>query len=398
MSAIFEVSGLQKNFGGLVVTNNVSLSLSPGDRTVLIGPNGAGKTTFVNLVTGNIKPSAGSVRIAGEDVTGLSASQRVKRGLVRSFQVTRLFQDMTPEEHVALAILQREGKTGRIFGRYRAMPSVMSEARDILGTLGLLGLAETRVREIAYGQQRLIEIALAMALRPKILLLDEPAAGVPSTETARISVPAGSRFAVLGRNGVGKTSLFATLAGQTKRFSGDIRIGGQDIAALPSAARARAGLGYVPQTRDVFPTLTVEENLFVGLKGRPKSAIEEAYTLFPRLKERRRNLGSQLSGGEQQMLSTARTILGQPKVLLLDEPLEGLAPVICEELMAAFSKLAQSGEMTILLVEQRIQMAIDFADHAIIMERGRIVWEGPSVDLAANPDIVDTHLGVGGLH
>ncbi|MCW8060345.1 ABC transporter ATP-binding protein [Agrobacterium tumefaciens] len=186
MSAIFEVSGLQKNFGGLVVTNNVSLSLSPGDRTVLIGPNGAGKTTFVNLVTGNLKPSAGTVRIAGEDVTGLSSSQRVKRGLVRSFQVTRLFQDMTPEEHVALAILQREGKTGRIFCRYRAMPSVMSEARDILGTLGLLGLAETRVREIAYGQQRLIEIALAMALRPKILLLDEPAAGVPSTETARI--------------------------------------------------------------------------------------------------------------------------------------------------------------------------------------------------------------------
>lgn len=150
MSAIFEVSGLQKNFGGLVVTNNVSLSLSPGDRTVLIGPNGAGKTTFVNLVTGNIKPSAGTVRIAGEDVTGLSASQRVKRGLVRSFQVTRLFQDMTPEEHVALAILQREGRTGRIFGRYRAMPAVMGEARDILGTLGLTALAETKVREIAW--------------------------------------------------------------------------------------------------------------------------------------------------------------------------------------------------------------------------------------------------------
>ncbi|MCA2377137.1 ABC transporter ATP-binding protein [Agrobacterium sp. 22-211-1] len=217
-------------------------------------------------------------------------------------------------------------------------------------------------------------------------------------EGLSLSVPSGSRFAVLGRNGVGKTSLFATLAGQTKRFAGDISLGGQDIAALPSAARAKAGLGYVPQTRDVFPTLTVEENLFVGLKGRPKSAIEEAYTLFPRLKERRRNLGSQLSGGEQQMLSTARTILGQPRVLLLDEPLEGLAPVICEELMAAFSKLAQSGEMTILLVEQRIQMAIDFADHAIIMERGRIVWEGPSSELAENPDIVDTHLGVGGLH
>ncbi|MDQ0455812.1 ABC transporter ATP-binding protein [Rhizobium paknamense] len=186
MTAVLEVSGLNKSFGGLAVTNNVSLSLEPGDRTVLIGPNGAGKTTFVNLVTGNLSPTSGTVRVAGEDVTRLSASERVRRGLVRSFQVTRLFQDMTPEEHVALAILQRQGKTGRMFGHYAAMAPVMEEVRDILGTLGLLPLAETRVREIAYGQQRLLEIALAMALRPKILLLDEPAAGVPSTETARI--------------------------------------------------------------------------------------------------------------------------------------------------------------------------------------------------------------------
>ena len=186
VAPIFEVSGLRKNFGGLAVTNDVSLSLAPGDRTVLIGPNGAGKTTFVNLVTGLLPPSAGTVRIAGEDVTRLSAAQRVRRGLVRSYQVTRLFQDMTPEEHVALAILQREGRTGRIVGNYRAMPEVMEETRDVLATLGLLPLAETRVREIAYGQQRLIEIALALALKPRVLLLDEPAAGVPSTETARI--------------------------------------------------------------------------------------------------------------------------------------------------------------------------------------------------------------------
>ncbi|MGC4025082.1 MAG: ABC transporter ATP-binding protein [Mesorhizobium sp.] len=186
MSPIFEVNGLRKNFGGLAVTDNVSVALAPGDRTVLIGPNGAGKTTFVNLVTGNIKPSAGSVRIAGEDVTALSAAARVRRGLVRSYQVTRLFQDMTPEEHVALAILQREGKTGRVVGNYRAMPAVMEETRETLDSLGLLPLANMRVRAIAYGQQRLIEIALAMALKPRILLLDEPAAGVPSTETTRI--------------------------------------------------------------------------------------------------------------------------------------------------------------------------------------------------------------------
>ncbi|MCS0458322.1 ABC transporter substrate-binding protein [Rhizobium favelukesii] len=158
------------------------------------------------------------------------------------------------------------------------------------------------------------------------------------------------------------------------------------------------GLGYVPQARCVFPTLTVEENLFVGLKGRAKTALEEAYDMFPRLKERRRNLGNQLSGGEQQMLSTARTILGRPSVLLLDEPLEGLAPVICEELMAAFAELAKTGDMTILLVEQRIQSALDFADHVIVLERGRLAWAGTPKTLSDDQDAVERLLGVGGLH
>ncbi|SBW15694.1 branched-chain amino acid ABC transporter ATP-binding protein [Brucella sp. 10RB9215] len=186
MSTVFEVSKLRKNFGGLAVTNDVSLSMTKGDRVALIGPNGAGKTTFVNLVTGNLAATSGTVTLGGENVSKLNAMQRVRRGLVRSFQVTRLFFDMTPEEHVALAILQREGKTGRILGNYRKMPQVMDETRDILHMLGLLPLAQLRVSEIAYGQQRLLEIALALALRPKVLLLDEPAAGVPQSDTGRI--------------------------------------------------------------------------------------------------------------------------------------------------------------------------------------------------------------------
>ncbi|WP_105984458.1 MULTISPECIES: ABC transporter ATP-binding protein [unclassified Brucella] len=186
MSTVFEVSKLRKNFGGLAVTNDVSLSMAKGDRVALNGPNGAGKTTFVNLVTGNLAATSGTVTLGGENVSKLNAMQRVRRGLVRSFQVTRLFFDMTPEEHVALAILQREGKTGRILGNYRRMPQVMDEARDILHMLGLLPLAQLRVSEIAYGQQRLLEIALALALRPKVLLLDEPAAGVPQSDTGRI--------------------------------------------------------------------------------------------------------------------------------------------------------------------------------------------------------------------
>ena len=217
-------------------------------------------------------------------------------------------------------------------------------------------------------------------------------------ENISFAVPAGGRLAVLGRNGMGKTTLLATIAGQIRRYGGTLRLGGRDISLLDSASRARSGLGYVPQARCIFASLTVEENLFVGLKNRGRPAIEEAYAMFPRLKERRRNLGSQLSGGEQQMLTTARTILGRPTVLLLDEPLEGRAPVICEELMAVFSRLAAGGEMTILLVEQRIQTAIDFADHVVILERGRIAWSGASAALAKQPQVIERLLGVSGLH
>ncbi|WP_025658263.1 ABC transporter ATP-binding protein [Rhizobium sp. IBUN] len=186
MNAVFEVANLKKSFGGLAVTNDVSLSMAPGDRVALIGPNGAGKTTFVNLVTGNLQPDSGDVRLAGETVTKVGANGRVKRGLVRSFQVTRLFLEMTSAEHVALAILQRQGRTGRMFGNFLAMPDVMDEVSELLSTLGIAHLMHRKVNEIAYGQQRLLEIAIAMALRPKVLLLDEPAAGVPQSDTGRI--------------------------------------------------------------------------------------------------------------------------------------------------------------------------------------------------------------------
>lgn len=217
-------------------------------------------------------------------------------------------------------------------------------------------------------------------------------------EEVSFSVPAGGRLSILGRNGMGKTTLMATLMGLTRRYAGSISIGGQDVTALRATGRALSGIGLVPQTREIFKSLTVEENLFVGLKGRPRSTIEEAYALFPRLKERRRNLGSQLSGGEQQMLATARTILGQPSILLLDEPLEGLAPVICDMLMEAFTQLAASGAMTVLFVEQRLESALDFAEDVIILERGRIVWSGTSAALRANGDVLERYVGVGGLH
>src|SRR4051794_18172277 len=212
------------------------------------------------------------------------------------------------------------------------------------------------------------------------------------------SVPAGARLSILGRNGMGKTTLLSTLMGMNRRYGGEILVGGRDLSSLKSSERARKGIGLVPQTRDIFRSLTVEENLVVGVKDRPRHVIQEAYDMFPRLHERRSNLGWQLSGGEQQMLSTARTILGRPSVLLLDEPLEGLAPVICDELMAAFSQLASSGQMTILLVEQRLESALDFAESILILERGRIAWQGTSEVLRADHRLVEHFIGVGSLH
>jgi len=186
MSPVFEVSGLSKAFGGLKVNSDISLAMNEGERLALIGPNGAGKTTFVNLVTGRIPPSAGSVHLVGEDITKLGAVKRVRRGLVRTFQVTRLFPDMTPEEHVVMTILQRLGRATRIFARFNGDSEARDEAAEILATLGLTEVARRKVGAIAYGQQRLLEIAIALAQRPKVLLLDEPAAGVPSADTPRI--------------------------------------------------------------------------------------------------------------------------------------------------------------------------------------------------------------------
>lgn len=208
-------------------------------------------------------------------------------------------------------------------------------------------------------------------------------------------VPAGGRLAILGRNGVGKTTLLATLMGLTTKHHGHILTDGRDISGLRTSARALCGMGYVPQTRDIFRSLTVEENLSTGLKARERAALAEMYEMFPRLAERRRHFGLQLSGGEQQMLAMARTLLGKPSILLLDEPLEGLAPVICDQLMETISTLATSGTMTIVLVEQQIERALNFADRVMVVERGRSVWEGASAELKSDRPLVNRLLGVG---
>ncbi len=205
-----------------------------------------------------------------------------------------------------------------------------------------------------------------------------------------LSIPRGERLAVIGRNGAGKTTLLATMMGLTKLHGGTVVLNGQDVSALAPHRRNAAGLGLVPQTRDIFKSLSVEENLLAAQRG--EASLEQAYALFPRLKERRRNGGGQLSGGEQQMLAIARTLMTEPEVILLDEPLEGLAPVICEQLMEVFERLAAEGR-TVVLVEQHAEAALSFATRALIMTGGAIVHDGPAEALKGS-DLLERHIGV----
>jgi branched-chain amino acid transport system ATP-binding protein len=200
----------------------------------------------------------------------------------------------------------------------------------------------------------------------------------------------GKSLALLGRNGVGKTTLIDTLIGATTCFGGRILLGGEDIAALRPHRRARRGIGWTPQERNIFRSLTVDENLTaVALPG--PWTVKRVYALFPRLEERRTNLGRQLSGGEQQMLAIGRALMLNPRLLLLDEPTEGLAPIIVDELLAALRELAREG-LSMIIVEQKPKKILPFTDHAIVLDRCAIAHAAPSAELLADPAALDAHL------
>lgn len=176
-------TGLCKSFGGLQVARDLNLSLLPGSRTALIGPNGAGKTTFANLLTGVLKPTSGSIALNGIDIGSMSEAARVRAGVAKTFQITNLFRDLTVRENLRLPILEREGRTHGFFRRADSWNDVEAEIVQLLRDFNILALADAPVRSLAYGQQRLVELALTLAVKPKVLILDEPAAGVPSTES-----------------------------------------------------------------------------------------------------------------------------------------------------------------------------------------------------------------------
>jgi branched-chain amino acid transport system ATP-binding protein len=204
----------------------------------------------------------------------------------------------------------------------------------------------------------------------------------------------GQSLAVLGRNGVGKTTLLETLMGNTRVTQGAIRWCGEDITRWPAHRRARTGLGWVPQEREVFPSLTVEENLTVVARPGPWD-LQRVYGFFPRLRERRGNYGNQLSGGEQQMLAIGRALMTNPRLLLLDEPMEGLAPIIVEELAASIRRLCEGEGLASIVVEQHPVLALEMTHQAIVLERGTVVHAGTSAALAADAALLDGLLGVG---
>ena len=237
-----------------------------------------------------------------------------------------------------------------------------------------------------------------MSAKSEGLVLTNVRAGYGETvviDEISFTLKPGATLALLGRNGVGKTTLFSTIMGHTTMHGGSIRFNGEEIGKLPPYRRALMGLALVPQEREIFKSLTVEENLVVAERA-GRWSLQRVYEFFPSLAGRRKNRGDQLSGGEQQMLAIGRALMGNPSFILMDEPMEGLAPVIVDAVLDGLERLKKEGDTALMLVEQHARLALDFAEDTMVLDRGRIVFAGPSRELAAEPEKMAALLGVGG--
>lgn len=493
------VEGLSISFGGVRAVQGLSFEAECGRVTSIIGPNGAGKTTALNLLSGYYKPNTGKFVLDETELVGLPSYRLARLGVARTFQTTQLFGELTPLENVMLAA--RAGRLGNPVTRLGAERSERGTGEFAASLLAFVG-ADTKDQPSArlpHGEKRLVEIARSLALRPKVLLLDEPAAGLSATDKGRLAevlraiadlgvavilvehdmalvmgisdrvvvldagrpIAAGTpdkvRFdpavreaylgtaeqtmsprprlasasagapvlqttklsasyggvavlrgvdlavyerqslAILGSNGAGKTTLMRALAGlEPPTATGEVRLAGRSIGRAPAHRRVRAGLVLVPEGRQVFPELTVRDNLRLGaftrLEKEIEGGIEAMLDRFPRLRERLHRRAGLLSGGEQQMLAVARGLLAEPKVLMLDEPSLGLAPLVAEELFHSLANLRDEG-MTLIVVDQMAAQALALADEAHLMQNGAITRSGAAADLARDPALAEVYLG-----
>ncbi len=489
-AAILEASGLAKQFGGIRAVKEMSLRLRDKSLHALIGPNGAGKTTAFNLISGLFPPDRGTVALAGQPIAGLAPEAITRAGIGRSFQITNLFATLSVEENVRLAVQARHPQRFSVWADAAALADVNRDTAEVVRTMGLGGVEGAPAASLSYGGQRLLDMALALATRPKLLLLDEPLAGLAAAERERVGrliksisadlpvllvehdidrvfaladavtvmndgevlldgsvaeardsplvqavyIGAGSHalaervrpsaaeagtllaiegvntfygkshilrdvslsvheheiVALLGRNGAGKSTLLKTIIGVAPPASGSIVLAGAALAGQPAALIARRGVAYVPQGRGLFAGMSVAENMELGrLKRRNDAGIhwdeEKIFAFFPRIKERWRAPADYLSGGEQQMVAVARALSGDTRLLLLDEPFEGLAPAIVEELFEAFDKLRH--EVAILIVDHHLDLALALSDRTVALERGAVTHVGPSAALSRDLEL-----------
>ncbi len=505
--SLLEVQGLHKSFGGVQAVQGVSLRLAAGELLALIGPNGAGKSTTFNMLGGQLAPDAGRVLLGGQDITGLPPRRLARLGVGRTFQVAETFASFTVLENVQLALLAHDRATARWWRR--ASGHRPQDALALLAQVGMEGQAAQPCSALAYGDVKRVELALALAGNPRLLLMDEPTAGMAPAERgalmqlvqrlartrrmgvlftehsmdvvfghadrvavlvrgqllaegapqairhdARVQaaylgtglecsengsclrfpdnglapktplltvedlnawhgaahilhgvslhVARGEVVALMGRNGAGKSTTLKAIAGLLARTQGRIDFMGQPLRGRAPHQIARLGLGYVPEERRIFTGLTVLENLETGRQPprawpdgmpAPRWTPERLFQLFPNLGAMPQRLGARMSGGEQQMLTVARTLMGQPLVVLLDEPSEGVAPVIVEQMAQAIRTLKAQG-VGILLCEQNLPFAQAVADRACVLEKGRIVHSAPMAELARDAAARAQYLGV----
>jgi branched-chain amino acid transport system ATP-binding protein len=481
---ILEARGITKSFNALKAVNQVHFGVRDRSLHALIGPNGAGKTTAFNLLSGLYTPDEGDVLLRGRSIAGLTPEAITRAGIGRSFQITNLFPTLTVEENIRLAVQARHRKHFDPWTAARSIKDIEEETAAIIRYLGVSGMERAEARALSYGGQRLLDMGLALATRPRVLLLDEPLAGLAAAERQRIgdvikrisydvpmllvehdidrvfqiadavtvmnegqvlvdgsvedarsspkvqeiyigsgatTVAAKPResaaepatvlsvdrvntyygqshilvdvsfdvhqheiVALLGRNGAGKSTLLKTLIGIAPPASGTIQLDGQDIGGRPSAEAARLGIGYVPQGRGLFAGMSVAQNLELGRLKRETGRgirwdLEKIFEYFPRIRERLDTPADLLSGGEQQMVAVARALSGDVRVLLLDEPFEGLAPTIVEQLFESFDRLRH--EVSIIIVDHHLDLALALSDRTVALERGRVIHTGPSGDL-----------------